>query len=73
MGLHSSLLDILACPLTKDKLIYDQKKDELISLKSGLAFPIVDGIPILLVENARKMKEKELDFFRKGSKVSKEL
>jgi len=67
MSLHSSLLDILACPITKDKLIYDQEKNELISLKSGLAFPIVDGIPILLVENARKMKEKELDLI-KGSK-----
>lgn len=66
MSLHSSLLDILACPITKDKLIYDQKKNELVSLKSGLAFPIIDGIPILLIENARKMKEKELDSFEKN-------
>jgi len=71
MNLHSSLLDILACPITKDKLIYDQKKQELISLKSGLAFPIVDGIPIMLVEEARKMKEKELELLRKQNKVSK--
>lgn len=48
------LLEILACPLTKTALRYDEKAGELISDKAGLAFPIRDGIPIMLVEEARE-------------------
>jgi hypothetical protein len=68
MSLHSSLLDILACPVTKDKLIYDEQAQELISIKSGLAFPIVDDIPIMLVTEAKKLDEKRLSLFRKKNK-----
>lgn len=50
------LLEILACPLTKQPLEYDKEKQELISRKAGLAFPIRDGIPIMLVDEARKLK-----------------
>ena len=50
-----SLLDILVCPLTKSALRYDSEKQELISDKAGLAYPIRDGIPIMLVEEARKV------------------
>ena len=49
------LLEILVCPLTKGSLDYDQKTEELISEKAGLAFPIRDGIPIMLVDEARSL------------------
>lgn len=68
MSLHSSLLDILACPVTKDKLIYDEQAQELISIKSGLAFPIVDNIPIMLVTEAKKIDEKRLKVLRKQNR-----
>ncbi len=51
------LLEILVCPLTKGPLGYDQKADELISEQAGLAFPIRDGIPIMLVDEARSLDE----------------
>jgi uncharacterized protein len=49
------LLEILVCPLTKATLRYDREKQELISDKAKLAYPIRDGIPIMLVEEARKL------------------
>ena len=51
------LLEILVCPLTKGPLGYDEKADELISEQAGLAFPIRDGIPIMLVDEARPLDE----------------
>ena len=51
-----SLLDILVCPLTKGPLKYDQDRLELVSEKAKLAFPIEDGIPIMLIDKARKIK-----------------
>ena len=51
-----SLLDILVCPLTKGPLKYDQDRLDLISEKAKLAFPIEDGIPIMLIDKARKIK-----------------
>ena len=47
------LLEMLVCPLTKGPLRYDSKAQELISEQAGLAFPIRDGIPIMLVDEAR--------------------
>ena len=52
------LLEILVCPLTKAPLEFDKNNQELISSKAGLAYPIRDGIPIMLVEEARQMKKK---------------
>lgn len=49
------LLEILVCPLTKGTLRYDAAAGELISDKAKLAYPIRDGIPIMLVEEARKI------------------
>ena len=49
------LLEILVCPLTKDSLVWDSEKNELISKKAGLAYPVKDGIPIMLPEEARKL------------------
>ena len=51
------LLEILACPITKTPLRYDADKQELISDKAGLAFPIREGIPIMLVDEARKLAD----------------
>jgi len=51
------LLEILVCPLTKGPLIYDRAAGELISKQAGLAFPIRDGIPIMLVDEARQLDE----------------
>ena len=49
------LLEILVCPLTKGPLEYDRDAGELISRKAGLAYPVRDGIPIMLPEEARKL------------------
>ncbi len=52
------LLDLLVCPLTKGSLDYDREKNELVSERAGLAYPIRDGIPIMLPEEARKIEAK---------------
>ncbi len=49
------LLEILVCPVTKTPLRYDAERQELISDKASLAFPIREGIPIMLVDEARKL------------------
>ncbi len=54
-GVDPKLLEILVCPLTKGPLQYDREKQELISEQAGLAYPIRDGIPIMLVEEARPL------------------
>jgi uncharacterized protein YbaR (Trm112 family) len=53
------LLEILVCPLTKGPLRYDREAQELISDEAGLAYPIRDGIPIMLVDEARSLREDE--------------
>ena len=58
--MDTKLLDILVCPITKGPLIYDRDKQELISRSARLAYPIRDGIPIMLEEDARKLGEAEL-------------
>ena len=54
--LDPRLLEILVCPVTRGPLTYDRANDELISPKAGLAFPIRDGIPIMLAEEARHLE-----------------
>ncbi len=49
------LLEILVCPLTKGPLVYDAENQELISERASLAYPIRDGIPIMLVDEARTL------------------
>ena len=51
------LLEILVCPLTKGPLRYDAERQELVSVKAGLAYPIRDGIPIMLVSEARPLRD----------------
>jgi len=53
------LLEILVCPLTKAPLRYDRAAQELISEEAGLAYPIRDGIPIMLVDEARPLRQEE--------------
>jgi uncharacterized protein YbaR (Trm112 family) len=55
--LDPKLLEILVCPVTKGPLEYDREKQELISRKAKLAYPIRDGIPIMLQEEARKLED----------------
>jgi uncharacterized protein YbaR (Trm112 family) len=54
--LDESLLEILVCPVTHGTLRYDRKAQELISERAGLAYPVRDGIPILLPEEARRLE-----------------
>ena len=56
--IDKKLLEILVCPLTKTALHYDAEKQELVSEKAKLAYPIRDGIPIMLVEEARRLDNK---------------
>ena len=51
------ILDIIVCPVTKQKLTFDEKNNQLISKKAKLAYPIKEGIPILLVDEAVKIKD----------------
>jgi uncharacterized protein YbaR (Trm112 family) len=53
------LLEILVCPLTKGPLSYDRAKRELVSMQAGLAYPVRDGIPIMLVDEARPLEDAE--------------
>ena len=55
------LLEILVCPLTKGPLRYDAQRQELISDKARLAYPIRDGIPVMLEEEARKLAPSEYE------------
>lgn len=56
-GIDPKLLEVLVCPLTRGPLKYDRKAQELISERAGLAFPIRNGIPIMLKDEARKTSE----------------
>ena len=55
--LDPKLLEILVCPLTKGPLQYDREKQELVSNNAKLAYPIRDGIPIMLVDEARELAD----------------
>ena len=49
------LLEVLVCPVTRGRLTYDRERNELVSASAKLAFPIRDGVPIMLVEDARPL------------------
>lgn len=57
--MDSKLLQILVCPVTKGPLIYNKTNNELISKSARLAYPVRDGIPVMLEDEARKLEEKE--------------
>jgi len=52
---EKKILNFVVCPKTKKPLTWDKKNNELISIKAKLAYPIINGIPILIVEKARKL------------------
>ena len=54
------LLEMLVCPVTKGPLVYDRDRQELISKSARLAYPIRDGIPVMLEEEARTLTDEEL-------------
>lgn len=53
MSLDPALLAILVCPVTRTRLEYDEAANELISKAAGLAYPVRDGVPVMLIEQAR--------------------
>jgi len=64
--MDAKLLEILVCPVTKGSLTYDRSRQELLSQGAGLAYPIRDGIPIMLEDEARKLSTEELEALRRG-------
>lgn len=59
MDLDRKLLEVLVCPVTKGPLVYDRDKQELISRTAGLAYPIRNGVPIMLPDEARTLSDAE--------------
>jgi uncharacterized protein YbaR (Trm112 family) len=57
----SKLLDLLVCPVTKGPLTFDRERQELISKSARLAYPVRDGIPVMLEEEARKLTPAEYE------------
>jgi len=55
VSLDQVLLDILVCPITRAPLRYDEAAEELVSEAAGLAYPIRDGVPVMLIEEARRL------------------
>ncbi|MDH3642128.1 MAG: Trm112 family protein [Gammaproteobacteria bacterium] len=64
MSLDPKLLELLVCPVTKASLTYRQDVDELWCRASGLAYPIRDGIPVMLEDEARQLTQEERDSLR---------
>jgi uncharacterized protein YbaR (Trm112 family) len=56
MAVDRRLLEILVCPVTRGPLVYDAVRHELVSMGAGLAFQIHDGIPVMLIDEARKLE-----------------
>lgn len=56
MTLDPALLDLLVCPVTRSRLRWDEPRKELVSEAGGLAYPVRDGIPVMLVEAARRLR-----------------
>jgi uncharacterized protein YbaR (Trm112 family) len=59
--LDPRLLEVLVCPLTKAVLVYNGEKQELLSRKAGLAYPIRNGVPLMTAEAARHLTDEEID------------
>ncbi|MFQ6332840.1 Trm112 family protein [Methylophilus sp. 3sh_L] len=57
--MNPKLLEILVCPVTKGPLVYDKQKQELVSKAARLAYPVRDGIPVMLEDEARRLEEHE--------------
>lgn len=62
--MEKQLLDILVCPVTKGPLKFDKEKQELVSTSARLAYPIRDGIPVMLEDEAREITEEEYEKYK---------
>lgn len=60
------LLEILVCPATRDRLVYNREAKELLSRKARLAYPVRDGIPIMLISEARALSDDEVNALPKA-------
>lgn len=63
-GVDPLLLELLVCPQTKKTLVYNEESQELVSPAAGLAYPIRDGVPIMLVDEARELDDSERAKFK---------
>ena len=59
--MDSKLLEMLVCPVTKGPLVYDRERQELVSKSARLAYPIRDGIPVMLEDEARRLTPEEYE------------
>ncbi|MGF7006179.1 Trm112 family protein [Aminobacter sp. BE322] len=66
-GIDVKLLELLACPLTKGPLVWDAERGELVSRLARLAYPVRDGIPVMLPSEARQIDEAETAAKRRSS------
>jgi uncharacterized protein len=66
--MDAKLLEILVCPVTKGPLIFDRERGELISRSARLAYPIRDGIPVLLEDEARKLTPEEIEALKDNNR-----
>ncbi len=64
--MDKKLLEILVCPVTKGPLIHDRERNELVSVSARLAYPIRDGIPVMLESEARALGADEADQYKSG-------
>ena len=64
--MDAKLIEILVCPVTKGPLVYDRERQELVSKSAGLAYPIRDGIPVMLEDEARRLTPEEAERLHEG-------
>ena len=62
--MDKKLLDIIVCPVTKGPLVYDRKNEELVSVAARLAYPVRNGIPVMLEDEARTITADEAEAWR---------
>ena len=62
--MDAKLVEILVCPVTKGPLVYDRERQELVSKSARLAYPIRDGIPVMLEDEARRLTPEEAEKLR---------
>ena len=62
--MNKKLLELLVCPVTKGQLYYDKNNQELLSATAKLAYPVRDGIPIMLEAEAREITDEEIERFK---------
>ncbi len=68
-----AMLDLLVCPVTKGPLRYDRNKEELVSKSARLAYPVRDGIPVLLENEARTLSDDEIEALHAATPASNTL